>query len=191
MTNKEETKIIIAFKKGLDKTLDKLSSQPNILINEADLRSYLYSELVKQKEFSKTYNIKALKTKTNLLHTEYNYTAGGRYDLAVLCPEDLQSEEYLKYKKILIGIELKVREGKNIKTIYEDIEFDMSAFDKTDKTAKKGFIIHINTDAKTPKNQLILLENKLKRLKAKNKDVMIYYIEINEEDKEHYFIYEI
>ncbi|MBL7051994.1 MAG: hypothetical protein ISS01_02800 [Nanoarchaeota archaeon] len=186
----EEKEITIVFNKELNKALHDISEHPNIMINEADLRSYLYSKFIKLNPFSKIYKIKALDTKTNLLHTEYNYAAGGRYDLAVLCPEDLQSEKELNYKKILIGIELKLGEGKNIKTIYEDIEFDMSAFDKTNKTAKKGFIIHINTDAETPKNQLILLENKLKRLKAKNKDVTIYYIEINEDEK-HYFIYKI
>ena len=186
----KETKIIEYIHQSIEKYFHEVKDTPFILLTEADLRSSLYMKIFKYRKIFREplYDRGQTNTKTIILHTEYRYGENeGYYDIAVLNPNRFNEEYYLKDKPILVGFELKLKEGCNLNNAYDLIENDSKAFNnKEDKNfAEYGFVIFVNVvneGYENTKNELKEFDTKIKSLKIEKnlKKIFFYYIEISD-----------
>ncbi|MBU0460274.1 MAG: hypothetical protein KKH52_03835 [Nanoarchaeota archaeon] len=177
--------IIHLIREGIDKFIDLVEDVPFIVLTEADFRSLLYMTLYNyRKIFRKPIRCEHTESKTNILHTELYYKQGGYYDIAILDPYKYKSGSHLKNKPILAGVELKLMENRAPRSVLKRMERDSYAFDnrKNYKSAEYGFVIFVNQDRESTKEQLNRIKKDLKSLKKKRglKKVYFNYIEIPE-----------
>lgn len=155
-----------------------LFESPFFIVNEADLRSFLYCKLCSRSEFQTPF-LDSSGDPNFRVHTEYQryYATGavcGKYDIAILRKERptyrLFETEDPSIKQTWLGFELKSHWNSNLTGVLGAFENDRPAFENLDDERRAkipsdyGVLLHINV-AKvrpTPKDDLRKIRSKMK-----------------------------
>jgi len=179
---------------------EAIRNKPYLFLTEADLKCFLY-KLFDSEGFFTDKNLLSDKGgyKTSLLHAEFpnglkKRNNHGFYDLVILDPKHIKEETWhgekirLNQKEVYIGIEIKRRcdplrkkEEDKMKTVFERMENDCTAFSKKGRFfAQRGIVIFVN-QASEEKSFIKKLKKKIiNELKSQKryKHVNFFYLEI-------------
>lgn len=174
----ENSQIYKLVEKSINELCKKFKREPYFFMNEDDIKCYLYSLLINNKELRELYEKEGIKT--NLLHSEFAYS-GGVPDISIINKDAIKLEPINKLKpKIrlrsyayegicedLISIELKhsweTPTYKRTKRFNKKLKED---FDKLSKSKiGRGYLIIFDVNG--------VVNNKLK-LRSDNKVKLLY-----------------
>lgn len=189
------------FEKALLRVLKIARKSAYEILNESNLKCFLFAELSKEAIFRKKFLTKE-HYKLNILHTEYWHwrkTGRGLHDLVILDKDRIRNVacvgnacgDYVDKKPVLIGCELKVkyylRLPRDLYYIITKMKDDSSAFvpktGREGENAKYGYVVFVNqAEKRNDETKIKLLREKLEKLQSTRKKVKFNYLELPEKN---------